>query len=112
MTLPANSLKIDIETLKIVFEFTEESAKRFILLSDDDKIKEDFRILSERTDFVSKVAATVILNGFEKLSSKQADIINSKSIFIYEPIFTSGDHAKMEIHAEGARYRQASSSLR
>ena len=89
MTLTAQDLKIEIDTLKVVFGFTQEEAEKFLSLSDDDKIKADFQRLSERSDFVSKIARTVIENNFEKLSSKQADIINEKSIFNYEPIFTS-----------------------
>lgn len=112
MTITTENSNIDKEALNKVFGFTNDEADLFLSLSVEDQIKFDFNRISMMDAFASKIAKTVIENNFTKLSAKQADIINQKSIFIYNPVFSAADHYAMDIQAENAKFRQSGSSLR
>lgn len=110
--ITSHNMNIEIETLEVVFGFTTEEAEFFVELSDEDKIKFDFERLAKSTEFVSKIAQTVIANNYEKLSSKQADVVNQKSIFIYDAVISIEEHKRIDEYMANAKYRQAGSSLR
>lgn len=110
--LNSDDYSVDADVLKIVFGFDEKEANHFLGLSEKNKIKYDIDRIAKRGDFASKIAQTIIEKGFNQLSSKQADIINRYSIFMYNPIFTKNDHYQMEKREKEAKYRQAGSSLR